>query len=82
MNIRRLPSGVGSIPQPSWKCGCCGDGFVWTSEYGSYSEVVNYGPYTVVIGSNTYWACSAECARNIYLVKGLELVFKEAALNK
>lgn len=82
MDIRRLPSGVGSVPFPTWKCACCGDGFVWTSAYISTNDIASYGPYTTKIGSEVYWACSAECARNIYLVKGLELVFAEAARNK
>jgi len=82
MDIRRLPSGVGSIPSPAWKCCCCGDGFVWTSLYGPYNEIVSAGPFTINIDSRSYWACSAECARNMYLVKGLELIFAKAAQNK
>lgn len=65
-------------PQVTWKCECCGRSTWWRKPGGmpSNPKVYDRAPFIVTVGETPYSACSQDCARNIYLVKGLGEAFK------
>jgi len=76
----------GPCRTPTWVCDCCGrapvwqrkrigpDGCVWPA-----GSIYDRGPHQVTFGDKTYQACSVECVRNIYVVRGLEAAFSKIA---
>lgn len=69
---------------PTWSCDCCGRAPLWHRKDPVFPDnkvpcVYDRGPHQVTFGDKTYHACSVECTRQVYLVRGLEMAFSKVA---
>jgi len=70
--------------RPNWSCDCCGRAPLWHPKHPDNPEwkmpfVYDRGPHQATFGGKTYQACSVECVRQVYLVRGLEMAFSKVA---
>ena len=56
-----------------WACDCCRKGYAWKH---NLVEVTDRAPLITIIGGVQFGVCSFDCARNVYLVRGMESVFQ------